>query len=1283
MKKTSILLLLLIGLCLPLAANAQEQKMAKGFTRDSQIASDKGGSRGTMTVYKKVSALTSNKNYLIVSSQTANSDALALSQASSTASTITAAYVHINAGLTATGNAVYITSEGLEPSAVWKATSNSSLFSTTWNFSHSHNSQTYYIHGAGNVLTGLTLSATTSSTNWTYNNNSLSCRPTTLTCYITPSASGFSLAASSANVYLYEETSVTAYTVTASVSPSGIGTVTGAGNYVSGATCELSASTTNSEYVFVNWTVNGTVVSTSPTYSFTVSEDKNAVANFESTVTCPAPSNLTAGTTYGHSAPLTWTGEADSYNVQYRTISSGETQLFFDSFENGLGNWTTYAVGDYSGEATNWHQSNASFSGGDSAPHTGSYVAMSRSYTGSTDVSVDNWLITPEVTLNGILRFWVMDDGGYHEHYDVYVSTTGNSISDFQLYYEPGNASDTWTEVTVDLSTFNGVSGYIALRHTDDSKDYLLIDDFGIYAQRYGEWSQPISVNESHLTLTGLDSETAYQAQVQANCGGGDLSSWSNRAVFTTAAPSTAAPINLTVDVNSITTSNATASWQGVAANDYHQSYDLYYATSDVTSVPASPSGSNYVSGLTTTSYDITGLSANTEYHVWVRDYCGTDGYSSWTAYHTFTTYDDCVVPFSQSTTDITPSGATLNWDGMQSSYNARYRLTYNGHDQTVESFSGYTAVDADDTGVLPTGWKGYSSGTIPHISNNSKLGTSHDIISMGGGQGGTDNFLYMISNRTSPNTSYTILPQISHILSVSFNYAFENASYGTLTVGYCTENTSGSSFVAFNDVTLNATTSNTHITLTANDIATINQRNGYLAFRWVCESTWYVITTTTYGVAIDNVTIDYVPHLDSEWTTETNVNSPLTINGLVYSGEYEWQVQGVDCGGNGSTTDWSVSTIFTTLAAQEFTKTISPYNGDGGYYLIASPIEEIVMPSADNGIITNGNYDFYYFDQSDSESKEWVNYDAHPFNIVNGEGYLYANESGTTLTFRGTPYRGDGKVTLSKDDDAEFVGWNLVGNPFPETAYLSKAFYTMNSTGDELIAAQTNSVAIMDGVFVIADTDNETLTFTTTTSKGSMVALNLSKDRSVIDRAIVNFGEERTLPKFQLNPNHTKVYIPQDGIDYAVVTSEGCGEMPVNFKAESNGRYTLSFNSEEVDFAYLHLIDNMTGIETDLTQTPSYSFDATTTDYESRFKLVFATGSSTSSDTFAFYSNGNWVINNEGEATLQVIDINGRILKSESINGCADVNVNAAQGIYMLRLVNGTDVKVQKVVVR
>jgi hypothetical protein len=244
-----------------------------------------------------------------------------------------------------------------------------------------------------------------------------------------------------------------------------------------------------------------------------------------------------------------------------------------------------------------------------------------------------------------------------------------------------------------------------------------------------------------------------------------------------------------------------------------------------------------------------------------------------------------------------------------------------------------------------------------------------------------------------------------------------------------------------------------------------------------------------------------------------------------------------------------------------------------------------------------------------------------------------------------------------------------------------------MNEEGTGFDAVESGAIAPVEGVFYQNTTGSSKTVYmvrTAPASKNATLNVNLRSNNKQLDNAIVRFGEGEQLGKFSFRANSSKVYMPQDGKDYAIVNAESnVGEMPVNFKAESNGTYTLSFTNEEVTFNYLHLIDNMTGVETDLLATPSYTFDARTTDYESRFKLVFATGNNANDDAFAFYSNGSFVINNEGEATLQVIDVNGRILKSESINGCANVNVKAAAGVYMLRLVNGNDVKDQKVVVR
>ena len=131
MNKRFTIIMLLMALFVSWAAKAQE-------TKTTQVTPDRGGDRGTMTVYKRVSSPSSGSNYLIVNSATANSDALALSQASSTASTITASFVHINSGISATSNVAYIANVA-EPTAVWRATSG-------WNFSHSKSGTTYYIY---------------------------------------------------------------------------------------------------------------------------------------------------------------------------------------------------------------------------------------------------------------------------------------------------------------------------------------------------------------------------------------------------------------------------------------------------------------------------------------------------------------------------------------------------------------------------------------------------------------------------------------------------------------------------------------------------------------------------------------------------------------------------------------------------------------------------------------------------------------------------------------------------------------------------------------------------------------------------------------------------------------------------------------------------------------------------------------------------------------------------------------------------------------------------------
>ena len=909
-------------------------------------------------------------------------------------------------------------------------------------------------------------------------------------------------------------------------------------------------------------------------YTFTMPA-ANVTVNATFTLpTCPKPTNVTANNVTVNSAHISWNGEADSYNVQYATATVTGTTLetvFFDDFENGFGNWTTYALGDYTDDT--WALTNST-SLVDNY-HSGSYGALTRSYYNGVDVSVDNWLVSPQMTLGDVLKFWVVgDNNNYQEYFAVYVSTETNAASDFVMLEAPELApgDGTWAERTVDLSAYAGQVGYIAIRHTDFAQDFLILDDFGVYrtvnAYSYGTFTTLPPTTETSSNITGLSPETLYVAQVQADCG-------------------------------------------------------------------------------------------------------GTDGTSSWSSVY-FTTPDACSAPTDLVTSNITATTATLGWSDNQDSYNVQYRKVY-----FFEGFEGET---------LPTGWT-----TIDANEDGNTWGIFH--VTTHSGNNGAANLSYIYNVTGTQPDDYLISPQLdlqgtlrvwlSGITASTYAEHFE--------ILLSTTGNSASDFTT--TLVAEAVTTNEYVEYTA-DLSSYVGQQGYIAihhFNCTDQRYLYVDDFGIYG---------------SENWVSVNPNptdATTTLNDLQPNTGYEWQVQGIDCDGNGGTTNWSAPATFTT--PEGYVKEIKGYGtGTGNWYLISSPIGSISNSDLEEKVINifSNSYDLFYFDQA--KENEWVNYKPNEsgtstnphFGLEKGKGYLYANSNDVDLVFTGQAHNTeDMEIELNLTETAsgytiDLPGWNLVGNPYAELAYIDivseeRPFYTMNGGGTAFEAATNGSIDPMEGVFVIAEEDGETMTFSTTepTSKGKGLALNLSDGHNRIDRAIVRFNKGRTLPKLMLFKNSTKVYIPMDGQDYAVVRSEEVGEMPVNFKAENNGSYTLSLSVDNVEFGYLHLIDNMTGMDIDLLQTPSYTFEAKTTDYESRFKLVFATGDNSKDDNFAYFSNGSFVINNDGKATLQVIDIMGRILKSENINGCANLNVNAAPGIYMLRLVNGDNVKVQKVVVK
>ena len=215
------------------------------------------------------------------------------------------------------------------------------------------------VTGAGsyNHFENCTLTATTATgytfVNWTENGNEVS----------TDATYSFSVTEPRDLVAHF---SLNSYEITASANPSIGGTVTGDGTYNHFETCTLTA-TADEGYTFVNWTENGVVVSTSATYSFTVTEARTLMANFSLNsyvVTATAnPSiggTVTGSGTYNHGETVTLTATARnqytfvSWTENGEVVSTDNTYIFEVTSQRNL-------VANF--ESLNYHWTQPTMSG--------------------------------------------------------------------------------------------------------------------------------------------------------------------------------------------------------------------------------------------------------------------------------------------------------------------------------------------------------------------------------------------------------------------------------------------------------------------------------------------------------------------------------------------------------------------------------------------------------------------------------------------------------------------------------------------------------------------------------------------------------------------------------------------------------------------------------------------------------------------------------------------------------------------------------------------------------
>ena len=215
-------------------------------------------------------------------------------------------------------------------------------------------------------------------------------------------------------------------------------------------------------------------------------------------------------------------------------FAKAQVPVLTEDFEGSTipSGWTTI---DADNDGSNWEHSSVQEEIGG---YNSNGSVVSHSYDNNTYDALfpDNWLISPAINLSGTssLSFWFVVAQAYPaDHFGVYISTT--SATDTSAFtsifdYTPTSVNGTWTQQTIDLTSYAGNTVYIAFRHFDCTDQFLLaLDDIVVYS---GTTETMLTVNPStvnfgmvnpndHSTVasvvvTGYNTTAAISATVSA-----------------------------------------------------------------------------------------------------------------------------------------------------------------------------------------------------------------------------------------------------------------------------------------------------------------------------------------------------------------------------------------------------------------------------------------------------------------------------------------------------------------------------------------------------------------------------------------------------------------------------------------------------------------------------------------------------------------------------------------------------------------------------------------------
>ena len=827
---------------------------------------------------------------------------------------------------------------------------------------------------------------------------------------------------------------------------------------------------------------------------------------FTTGIACPAPTGLAASEVTNHTAKLSWTGTSESYVLSVGTYDYTGTPVLGtvleEDFEDGLmQGWTTISN---DGDANAWTvESTTGYA------HLGTKFARSRYTSSSLGVAPDDWLISPQIPFGGKFSFYARRySTTYTDQFRVYVSTTGNNISDFTAISEVITPKATYELYEYDLSSYSG-NGYVAIQYTGlNNQYYVYVDDITITGPVYPIAWETYNTTETQKPVEDLLAETPYFAKVKGNCGSEGYSQETAVISFTT---DIACPAPTSLTTTNPKSNSIDLGWTNGGSSDWIVAYKKTTET-DFTNVFLNISEVTEDAGHI--SYTLGGLAAETDYLVKVRDNCEAsvtgDGMSEWTTEVPFSTIAACSA-MNPVVSDITHHNATVNWEG--------------------ESASGFTVnyrVAAGDNALFEEGFEnGLGSWTF----------TSMNVVNGIGGSGTypagiqseaahSDSYSFRFSSYTKKDNGeaydqYLVSPELTVTGTLKF-YAWRYGANDKIYVGYSTTTNDLDAFT-WDEESL-AFESNSSWKEFTHELP---DNVKYIAYHYFGDYAFYAY--------VDDIAIT-VPTPAGAWQTEPAATTTADLTGLTAGTKYDLKVVP-----NCDETLESATVQFTTLAGDmkyfltagewgtaanwmdeeipaitdnatiranvtiaknyvAYAKNITRENSatvtikDGGelyhnnavssatmekeiagattwgtgttasdgWYVISNPLSYSSFTPTNTTYVTNlapeavggvPQFDLYKYMES---SMNWYNYQAHSsdYYLTRGIGFLYSRHDNATISFMSGTYFSlpvaDVTPTLTFNEaNGDMAGWNLLGNPFSHSITWANIEATnVNTTG-------------------------------------------------------------------------------------------------------------------------------------------------------------------------------------------------------------------------------------------